>query len=198
MTRAHNSITEEKTQEFFPDAELENIEQSYSEGLTLAQVIDLFANRGLHLSEATFRKYVQLGLLGRSKRVGRKGKHQGSLGLYPATTIRRINAIRQMMAANYTIEDIQRSFLRFKNEIEHLEQNLLGLIDGFETQIEEGDFENPYRKTLMKDLLSLKKKTNELFVSIWQLERQIVSPLEREARERAFTSGTAMGAEDLL
>ena len=41
--------------------------------------------RGEPLSEATFRKYVQLGLLPRSVRVGRKGKHRGSQGLYPAS-----------------------------------------------------------------------------------------------------------------
>ena len=71
---------------------------------------------------------MQLGLLGRSRRVGRKGKHQGSLGVYPATTVRRINVIKQMMAANYTIEDIQRLFLRFTDEIEALQRGLSQLV----------------------------------------------------------------------
>ena len=35
----------------------------------------------MKFSEATLRKYVQLGLLPRSVRVGRKGKHQGSQGI---------------------------------------------------------------------------------------------------------------------
>ena len=46
--------------------------------------------KGVRLSEATFRKYVQAGLLPRSKRVGRKGKHRGSQGLYPVEAVRRI------------------------------------------------------------------------------------------------------------
>ena len=48
-----------------------------------AQIVEAFTDAGVRLSEATFRKWVQLGLLPRSRRVGRKGKHQGSLGLYP-------------------------------------------------------------------------------------------------------------------
>ncbi|HEX8954310.1 MAG TPA: hypothetical protein VF945_20795, partial [Polyangia bacterium] len=92
--------------------------------MSSAQVVEVFRARGVKLSEATFRKYVQLGLLPRSRRVGRKGKHQGSMGLYPSTVVRRVNAIKQMMAESYTIEEIQRSFLRFKDEIEAVERGL--------------------------------------------------------------------------
>ena len=182
----------------FLDNELQALEQLHPDGLSLAQVLGIFSERGLHLSEATFRKYVQLGLLGRSKRVGRKGKHQGSMGLYPATTIRRIHTIRQMMAASYTIEDIQRSFLRFTNELENLELGLSNLFDGFERELLAGHFEKETRKDLLKELSSIQKTTRTMFRKIEQLERQIISPLERAANERAFASGTSMGAEDLL
>src|SRR6266853_4341221 len=101
--------------------EFERLETTNPHGVSAAQIVDFFAPRGVKLSEATFRKYVQLGLLPRSRRVGRKGKHSGSMGLYPATAVRRVNAIKQMMAQAYTIEEIQRSFLRFKDEIEALE-----------------------------------------------------------------------------
>src|SRR5436305_11245771 len=106
------------------EAELAEIERRNPEGLSAAQIVETFRARGIKLSEATFRKYVQQGLLPRSRRVGRKGKHQGSMGLYPATTVRRVNEIKRMMGESYTIEEIQRSFLRFTGEIEAVERGI--------------------------------------------------------------------------
>jgi len=76
------------------------------------------------LSEASLRKYVQLGLLPRSVRIGRKGKHQGSQGIYPVSVVRQILRIKAMMAQNYTIEQIRREFLFVRADLEALEQNL--------------------------------------------------------------------------
>jgi len=180
------------------DTELDEIERQNSEGLTLAQIIEAFASRGVHLSEATFRKYVQYGLLGRSRRVGRKGKHQGSLGLYPATTVRRVNAIKQMMAANYTIEDIQRSFMRFTDEIEGLRRGMEQLLAGFEHELDRGSFPTERQRSLSRELHAVKKAADELVQRVESLERQLVSPLERAARERAFGSGAKGGTEELL
>ena len=39
------------------------------------------------------------------------GKHQGSQGMYPAAVIRHILRIKEMMADDLTIEQIQREFL---------------------------------------------------------------------------------------
>jgi hypothetical protein len=183
---------------FLEDSALEEIEREHPEGLTLAQVIDAFASRGMHLSEATFRKYVQYGLLGRSRRVGRKGKHQGSLGLYPATTVRRVNAIKQMMGANYTIEDIQRSFLRFTDEIDGLRRGTEKLFSGFENELSRGSFPAERKRGLQRELTQLRKATEEVLGRVESLERQLVSPLERAARERAFGSGAKGGSEELL
>jgi len=180
------------------DEALSEIEQRHPEGLTLSQIIEAFVRHGLHLSEATFRKYVQLGLLGRSRRVGRKGKHQGSLGVYPATTVRRLNVIKQMMAANYTIEDIQRSFLRFTDEIEVLQRSLSQLLSGFELELKRGSFGGEQRRSLEREIRAVGKLGEELIGRVESLERQLVSPLEREARERAFGAGTKGGAEELL
>ncbi len=77
----------------FTEKELRAIETEHPDGLSAVQIVNLFTRRGVRFSEATFRKYVQEGLLPRSRRVGRKGKHQGSLGLYPSTTVRGINVI---------------------------------------------------------------------------------------------------------
>lgn len=183
---------------FLEDSILEEIERDHPEGLTLAQVIEAFASRGMHLSEATFRKYVQYGLLGRSRRVGRKGKHQGSLGLYPATTVRRVNAIKQMMGANYTIEDIQRSFLRFTDEIEGLRRGMDKLLGGFDKELSSGSFPAERRRGLLREIASVRKAADEVLSRVESLERQLVSPLERAARERAFGSGAKGGTDELL
>jgi hypothetical protein len=180
------------------DTELETIEQQHPDGMTLAQVIDAFSRRGVHLSEASFRKYVQLGLLGRSRRVGRKGRHQGSLGVYPATTVRRICAIKRMMAARYTIEDIQRSFLRFTEEVEGLRRALERLFAGFERELGAGDFPAERRRAIARELSSAQKLSAELVQKVESLERQLVSPLERAARERAVGAGQKGGVDDLL
>src|SRR5215207_8212449 len=134
------------------EPELDEIERAHPEGLSSAQVVELFRQRGAKLSEATFRKYVQLGLLPRSRRVGRKGKHQGSLGMYPATAVRRINAIKRLMAENYTIEDIQQQFLRFRDEIEALERGIGTVLGGFEEAIRAPHFETQVRKDLKRDI----------------------------------------------
>ena len=75
------------------------------------------------------RKYVQLGLLPRSVRVGRKGKHQGSQGMYPAAVVRQIQRIREMMAQDFTIEEIQREFLFVRGDIEDLERSIAKVFD---------------------------------------------------------------------
>ena len=161
-------------------------------------MVELFRARGVKLSEATFRKYVQLGLLPRSRRVGRKGKHQGSMGLYPATVARRVNAIKRMMAESYTIEEIQRSFLRFKDEIEAIERGLKELFVGFERELRAPEFDPGRRKQLGKELADAQRVADDLVGRIEGLERQIVTPLERAARARAFSSGASGGAGDLL
>ena len=181
-----------------PVRELDAIERSHPEGMSSAQVVEVFRARGVKLSEATFRKYVQLGLLPRSRRVGRKGKHQGSMGLYPSTVVRRVNAIKRMMAESYTIEEIQRSFLRFKDEIEAIERGLKELFVGFERELRAPEFDPGRRKQLGKELTDARRVADELVGRIEGLERQIVEPLSRAARARAFSSGASGGAGDLL
>ncbi|MEP6866184.1 MAG: hypothetical protein ABJE66_36525, partial [Deltaproteobacteria bacterium] len=100
------------------EEQLRAIETAHAEGLTAVQIVDAFTSRGIKFSEASFRKYVQQNLLPRSKRVGRKGKHKGSLGVYPAKTIRRINAVKQLMIDGYTIEEIQGQFLLYTDLVE--------------------------------------------------------------------------------
>ena len=106
---------------------LTDLEHKHEAGFTSAEILGLLEQHGVKFSEATLRKYVQLGLLPRSVRVGKKGKHQGSQGMYPSAVIRQILRIKEMMADDLTIEQIQREFLFVRGDIEELER-LLGKV----------------------------------------------------------------------
>ncbi|MBI5531080.1 MAG: hypothetical protein HY898_00090 [Deltaproteobacteria bacterium] len=103
---------------------LDRIESEHADGLTSQGILDILASLGVRFSEATLRKWVQLGLLPRSVRVGRKGKHSGSQGMYPATILRQILRIKEMMAKDLTIDQIQREVLFVRADIEEFERSL--------------------------------------------------------------------------
>jgi hypothetical protein len=111
------------------EADLRAIEDTYADGITAVQVVEVFVSRGIRFSEATFRKYVQQGLLPRSRRVGRKGKNKGSLGMYPAKTVRRIDHVKRLMGEGYTIEQIQAQFLQFTDLVENVSEAIDMLFD---------------------------------------------------------------------
>ncbi|HEX9402501.1 MAG TPA: MerR family transcriptional regulator [Anaeromyxobacter sp.] len=108
--------------------EIERLERDRASGITSGEVVRLFESKGARLSASTFRKYVQAGLLPRSRRVGRKGKHTGSTGLYPVSVVRRIAVIKRMMAEGYTVEDIRGSFVTVANRLEDVEKGLSELV----------------------------------------------------------------------
>lgn len=169
------------------DEELAEIERSSPQGLTSRQIVDLFAARGLRFSEATLRKYVQLGLLPRSVRVGRKGKHRGSCGLYPANVVRRVSLVKAMMAEDLTIEDIRRSFVRFKDEIDGIEKKLRDLIAAFERQAKGPSLEAERRRDLEREIAEAKRAAGELVRRITGLEVRL------SARTGETGSRTAVG-----
>ena len=119
------------------DPELEALEREHAEGMSVQQIVDAFTARGARLSEATFRKYVQLGLLPRSVRVGRKGKHRGSQGLYPATAVRQIDHIRRLMNQGFTMEEIQKEFLFVRGDIDALSRQLKRVYQAIEDAVRE-------------------------------------------------------------
>jgi hypothetical protein len=174
------------------ERDLKAIEKEHADGLTSVQVVDVFVRRGIRFSEASLRKYVQQGLLPRSRRVGRKGKHQGSLGLYPAATVRRINVIKRLQAENHTIEEIQRQFLRFRDEIEALERSFETLFAGFEEEIARPQLDPGTRRALKKDVGEAQLAAEELLQLLESIERRVAAPSERTP------GGAPGGAEDLL
>jgi len=149
--------------------EIERIERDHAGGLPVRAILEIFRPRGVLLSEATFRKYVQAGLLPRSRRVGRKGKHQGSRGLYPVEAVRRINAIKKMMAEGHTLEDIKRSFLFHRNHIDQLERDLASVLDGFQSELGGRPFGGDHRRTLEDQLGALRRRAQDLVRDVARL-----------------------------
>jgi hypothetical protein len=170
------------------EREILEIERAWPNGLTSRQIVDVFETRGIRFSEATLRKYVQLGLLPRSVRVGRKGKHRGSCGMYPALVIRRVNVVKAMMAEDRTIEEIQRSFLRFKDDIDSVQKDLRELIACFEREAKTPAGDAASRRELEQEITEAKRAAGELVRRISSLERRISA---RTAESLA--SGTAVG-----
>jgi len=174
------------------EEELRAIETAFPDGLTAVQLVDAFTSRGVKFSEASFRKYVQQGLLPRSKRVGRKGKHKGSLGVYPAKTVRRINFVKQLMHDGYTIEEIQGQFLLYTDLVEGVAENLTELCTRIARDSDRLDAQA--RRELGKDLTEVRKDGDQLVKRLGELTRRVAAPRTDTLR----LAGAAGGAEDLL
>jgi hypothetical protein len=174
------------------EEELRAIESAYPDGLTAVQVVDAFTSRNIKFSEASFRKYVQQGLLPRSKRVGRKGKYKGSLGMYPAKTIRRINAVKQLMLDGYTIEQIQEQFLLYTDLIEGVAEHVAELLARFERDL--GKLELAAQRVVTQHLADVRRDADRMVEELGELSRKIAAPHTDNLR----LAGAAGGAEDLL
>jgi DNA-binding transcriptional MerR regulator len=174
------------------EAQVREVEASAPEGLTSQELVAAFASRDVKFTEATLRKYVQLGLVPRSRRVGRKGKHLGSRGIYPVRAVRRINVIKKLMAEHYTIEEIQARFLTFKDSIEILDEALGELVRLFEEKI--GVQSPAARERLGGELASIRSTATLLLEGVHRLEKLIVHAGD-VPRPRG---GGAAGATELL
>jgi hypothetical protein len=172
--------------------ELRGIEVQYADGLTAVQIVEVFTSRGIKFSEASFRKYVQQGLLPRSRRVGRKGKHRGSLGLYPSKTIRRINSVKQLMADGHTIEEIQDQFLAYTDLIENLSEGLTQLWARLDHDLTRADGKT--RRDLDKELTDMRRDGDRLVERLGEVTRRIAAPRTDNLR----LAGAAGSAEDLF
>lgn len=182
------------SQGLFSEAELDELSERWSSGISAVEVVELFTARGVRLSEATFRKYVQQGLVPRSKRIGRKGKHRGSMGVYPAKTIRRINQLKGLMAEGYTIEEIQDHFLRFADLVEGVEEGLSELFDSFDEALEGPQFDARAKKSLAREVAEARKLATELMSRVGGIAETVAEP----PRDRYRSSGAAGSAEELL
>jgi DNA-binding transcriptional MerR regulator len=164
------------TQTLLPPAEIERLERERAAGISSRDVVRLFEQNGARLSAATFRKYVQAGLLPRSRRVGRKGKHAGSTGLYPVSVVRRIALIKRMMAAGLTLEEIRESYAVLRHRIEDAAASFTAVADDLAGRAAA----HPRRREAERELAQAERQAR---AAVERLERA-AGLLARRAEER--------------
>ncbi len=183
------------------EAQIREVETSHPEGLSSQELVGVFTGHRVRFSEANLRRYVQLGLVPRSRRVGQKGKHLGSRGVYPIRAVRRINTIKKLMAERYTIEEIQARFLTFKDSIETLDEAIGELVQLFETKIEglapadrvvRGRRPRTGQDRLRNELRSIKELADQLMVGAHRLEKLLIA---RQGSSRPRGGGAASPTE---
>ena len=170
------------TTEGFSEDELARLERDHKEGLTSEQIVVFLGKKSVHFTEATLRKYVQLGLLPTSRRVGMKGKHRGSQGMYPVTIIRRIQRLRALMV-QYTIEEIQQQFLFVRGDIEELERALERVFSQLSGATKPGKGGDGSQKFVAKELSEARALAAEMVGKLTSVEARLTmqARLQREA-----------------
>lgn len=166
----------------FSDAELDAIEERNPEGFSSGEVIDVFSRQGVKFSEATLRKYIQLGLLPRSRRVGRKGKHKGSKGIYPAGIVRQINEIKMMMSLDYTIEDIRRHFAFVGGEVEELRALLSKIFSRLDQSVSDNGI-GSYAKASLNAEIAEARESSDILVNKLEGMARRIRELKQLAKE---------------
>lgn len=154
-------------------AVLARIEREHPDGVSSAEMLDMLASLGVRFSEATLRKWVQLGLLPRSIRVGRKGKHLGSQGMYPATIVRQVLNIKEMLAGDLTIEQIQKEVLFVRGDIEELERSLQRIFKSLDQSL--GDVRSqPVNFAVTQDIGAAKDLAQQLLGKLTAIEQRLI------------------------
>jgi DNA-binding transcriptional MerR regulator len=156
---------------------LVRIEAEYARGIPSASILDVLASLGVKFSEATLRKWVQLGLLPRSVRVGRKGKHAGSQGMYPATIVRQILQIKEMLADGLTIEQVQTDVLFVRGDLDELQRSLSKVFSTLESAIDKVDSQ-PLRYSVVQDLSHARELAGNLVDKLSEVESRLIHKVE--------------------
>ena len=172
-----------RIQDPWSDTDLEQIEGDNPKGMTVQQIVETVTGRGERLTEATFRKYVQLGLLPRSVRVGRKGKHRGSLGLYPGAVVRQLLRIRTLMKQGFTIEEIQRRSLLLGGDIDALGGSLERVLGTVARACTESANDTTARSSDVRDMENARAQAAQLIDTLRGIEHRLTmhARMERAA-----------------
>lgn len=178
-----DSTEKKKVKGLFSDAELQAIEEKNPDGFSSGEIVDAFSRQGVKFSEATFRKYIQLGLLPRSRRVGRKGKHKGSKGIYPAGIVRQINEIKLMMSLDYTIEDIRRHFAFVGGEVEELRALLAKILSRLDESVSDNGIGSYAKVSLTTQIAEVRESSDTIVGKLEGMARRIreLKQLAKEA-----------------
>ncbi len=140
-------------------SELRRVEQKYAGGIGSSAVVEIFQQKGHRFSEATLRKYVQLGLLPKSRRVGTRGRHRGSSGLYPVSIVRLIHDIKQALDHGATLEEVRYGTVALASEVDTLARTSSEVLGRFEEAI--GRQEDKKRQVALRRATAQSKKALE-------------------------------------
>jgi DNA-binding transcriptional MerR regulator len=170
-----------------PSRSLVEIEKANPDGLSSRQILEIFERHGERLSEATLRKYVQLGLLPRSRRVGQKGKHRGSRGIYPVDVVRRVDEIRRAMENGETLETLSRAAQAVRAKLSLVRVAVEESIEAAERDLAARDLDRKSRSGLKAELTALRKESKAWVRS---LERWTTTVEQAESeRRKALANG---------
>ncbi len=154
----------------FTKTELKKLSSDYPNGISSQEIVQLFRERGFKFSEATFRKYVQMGLVERCRRVGRKGKHRGSRGLYPISTIERINTIKRMISGDMTLEQLRGSYFQLRQRVEEVDRILMEVQQEITRQEDQKERKDRQDAVIRRDVEQISKSVRRLIRKLETLE----------------------------
>ncbi len=155
--------------------DLKRISDKYPEGIPSHEIVDIFQSRGFRFSEATFRKYVQMGLVERCRRVGRKGKHRGSHGLYPVSAVERINSIKKMISGDLTLEQLKCSYFSTRQKVEEIERLLTEIQKDINEQQRQDEHLEKMDSQINREVAQVSKQVGTLIRTLEKAENVLIS-----------------------
>ncbi|MEM1028995.1 MAG: MerR family transcriptional regulator [Myxococcota bacterium] len=168
---------------------LRTIEREHADGISSFDLLEFFAAHGIHFREATLRRWVQVGLLPRSVRVGKKGKHQGSRGKYPVRVVRLILKIKALMARGLTIEEIQNNYLFIRGDIEVLQTSLDRIFSALDDIVDADAAGREVAVRAVKpDIEATRDVAKTLVTRLERIEKRLTPPDQSGAGEEARVS----------
>lgn len=156
-------------------AEIKKIGERFPEGISSKEIVSIFQSKGLKFSEATFRKYVQMGLVERCRRVGQKGKHRGSHGLYPVSTIERINSIKKLISGDVTLEQLKGSYFAMRQRLEEVERIISDVTNDIAEMAKLKERKERHDVQLHRELENLDRNTKKVIKTLQRLEEAFLS-----------------------
>ena len=163
---------------------LAEIERAHPDGLSSKEIIRVLGEQGESLTEATLRKYVQLGLLPRSRRVGQKGKHRGSRGIYPVEVIRRVDEIRRAMEQGETLEELARAAPAVRAKLSSSRVAMEEALEAAETDLTGRQIDKKARTSYRTELGSLRREAKSWLKALerWSSEVEKAERRNRDGR----------------
>ncbi|MDP3276101.1 MAG: hypothetical protein Q8Q09_12955 [Deltaproteobacteria bacterium] len=154
------------------EEELGSLDVRFPSGIASHEIIEFFEKHGLKFSEATLRKYVQLGLLPRSVRVGMKGKNRGSQGLYPISIVPQILEIKRLLQENKSIDEIRGEYFLLRSDIESVDQTTQRLFERVDAAVL-GKTNDAVAEVMKRDLRAAREAAATLLERLRSIETRL-------------------------